>query len=150
MTSKVSRGGPEGRLLGRLRAAALIAVLAGAAGSVGLTLNTSRGRDLGLLAILVFAIWVFAPFVALVLAHVLARRWLVHTRATLYCLMLVLALGSLAMYVGDALLHPGTQDAFVFVVVPLVSWLLIALVIPVAAFAAGRLSRRRDGTQPGA
>ena len=145
MTANVSQEGPEGRLLGRLRAAALIAVLAGAAGSVGLTLNTSRGRDLGLLAILVFAIWVFAPFVALVLAHALARRWLVHTRATLYCLMLVVALGSLAMYVGDALLNPGTQDAFVFVVVPLVSWLLIALVVPTAALISGRRSRRGDG-----
>ncbi len=145
MTSKDSRGGPEGRLLGRLRAAALIAVLVGAAGSVGLTLSAGQGRDLRLLVTLM-AIWVFAPFAALVLAHVIARRWLVHTRATLYGLMLVLTLGSLAIYVGDALRHPGTQDAFVFVVVPLVSWLLIALVIPIAAFAAGRLSRRGDGT----
>ena len=142
----VSQGVPEGRSLGRLRAAALIAVLAGAVGSVGLTLRASQGRDLGLLAVLIFAIWVLAPFVALALAHVLARRWLVHTRATLYCLMLVLTLGSLAMYVGDALRHPGTQDAFVFVAVPLVSWLLIALVIPIAALAAGRVSRRVNGT----
>ncbi len=142
----VSQGGPEGRSLGRLRAAALIAVLAGAAGSVGLTLSASQGRDLGLLAVLIFATWVFAPFAALALAHVVARRWLVHTRATLYCLMLVLTLGSLAMYVGDALLHPGTQDAFVFVVVPLVSWLLIALVVPITALAARRLSRRGNGT----
>jgi len=127
---------------------ALIAVLAGAAGSVGLTLSAGQGRDLQLLVI--FAIWVFAPFAALVLAHVVARRWLVHTRATLYCLMLVLTLGSLAVYVGDALRHPGTQNAFVFVAVPLASWLLIALVMPIAAFAAGRLSRRSDRTRAGA
>ncbi len=143
MTANVSQGGPEGRWLGRLRAAALIAVLAGAAGSVGLTLNTSRGRDLGLLAILVFAIWVFAPFVALVLAHALARRWLVRTRATLYCLMLVLTLGSLAIYVGDAFGPPTTA---VYVGVPVVSWLLIALVMPIAAFISARRSRRGDGT----
>ena len=146
MTSKVSQEGPEGRSLGRLRAAALIAVLAGAAGSVGLTLSASQGRDLGLLAVLIFSIWVFAPFAALALAHMVARRWFVHTRATLYRLMLVLTLGSLAMYIGDALRNPGTQDAFVFVVVPLVSWLLIALVVPLAAFRSGRLSRRGEGT----
>ena len=144
MTFKASPGRPESRLLGRLRVAALIAVLAGAAGSVGLTLSAGQGRDLRLLV--VFTIWAFAPFAALVLAHVVARRWLVHTRATLYCLMLVLTLGSLAIYVGDALRHPGTQDAFVFVLVPLVSWVLIALVIPIGAFAAGRLSRRDAGS----
>ena len=138
----VSEGGPEGRSLGRLRAAALIAVLAGAAGSVGLTLSVSQGRDLGFLAVLIFATWVFTPFAALAVAHVVARRWSVHTRTWLYRLMLVLTLGSLAMYVGDALRNPGTQDAFVFVVVPLVSWLLIALVMPIAALAAGRRSRQ--------
>ncbi len=144
MTSKVIQGRPEGRPLGRLRAAALIAVLAGAAGSVGLTLSASRGRDLGFLAILIFAIWVFAPFAALLLAHRVATRWSVITRVTLHCLMLVLALGSLTIYVVDTVRHTGEQDAFAFVAVPATSWLLIALVIPIAAAISGRLSRQGD------
>ncbi len=83
MTSKVSQEGPEDRSLGRLRAAALIAVLAGAAGSVGLTLSASQGRGLGLRAVLIFSIWVFAPFAGLVLADRLAKRWSVTTRTTI-------------------------------------------------------------------
>ncbi len=142
MTSKASGGEPESRFLGRLRVAALIAVLVGAGGSVGLMLRAGRSSDERLLVILI-AGWVFAPFAALVLAHVVARRWLVHTRATLYCLMLVLTLGSLAIYVGDAFGPPTTA---VYVGVPVLSWLIIALVVPIAAFISARRSRRGDGT----
>ena len=143
MTSKVSRGRPEGGFLGRLRAAALIAVLVGAGGSVGLMLRAGH-RSPRLLLVL-FAIWVLSPFMALVLANVVLKRWSVLTRATLYSVTLVLTLGSLAIYGDDALRHRRAQAAFVFVVVPLVSWLLIAIVVPIAAFISGRLSRRGDG-----
>ena len=134
MTSNVSDEGSEGGSLGRLRRAALIAVLAGAVGSVGLTVSIGQGRDIGALAILIFAIWAFAPFAALVLALRFARRWSVTTRTTLHCLMLVLALGSLTIYVVDTVRNAGEQDAFVFVVVPLVSWVLMVVVLPIAAF----------------
>ena len=142
MTFRASGGGPEGGFLRRVRAAALIAVLAGAAGSVGLMLRAGRSSDERLLVILI-AGWVLAPFTALVLAHMVSTRWSAPTRATLYCLMLVLTLGSLAIYVGDAFGPPTTA---VYVGVPLASWLLIALVLPMAAFISGRLSRRGGGT----
>ncbi len=132
----------EGGLLGRLRVAALIAVLAGAVGSVGSLLRAGRSSDERLLVILI-AGWVFAPFAALVFAHVVARRWSVPTRATLYCLMLALTLGSLAIYVSDAF---GPYTTAVYVGTPLASLLLIALVLPTAAFISGRQSRRGDGT----
>ncbi len=144
MTPGMSGRGPEGGLLRRLRAAALIAVLVGAGGSVGLMLRAGRSSDERLLVVLI-AIWVLAPFAALVLAHVVARRWSVPTRATLYCLMLVLAAGSLVIYVGDAFGRSEAEGAVVFVGVPLASWLLIALVLPIAAFISGRLSRRGEG-----
>ena len=142
MTSRLTKGGREGRFLGRLRIAALVAVLAGAAGSVGLMLRAGRSSDEQLVVILI-AGWVLAPFTALVLAHMLSRRWSAPTRATLYYLMLVLTLGSLVIYVGDALGAPTTA---VYVGVPLASWLLIALAVPISAFISGRLSRRGDGT----
>ena len=142
MTSKQTKGGPEGGFLGRLRIAALVAVLAGAAGSVGLMLRAGRSTDERLVVILI-AGWVLAPFTALVLAHMLSRRWSASSRATLYYLMLVLTLGSLVIYVGDALGAPTTA---VYVGVPLASWLLIALAVPISAFISGRLSRRGDGT----
>ena len=141
MTSEVSRGRPEGGFLGLLRAAALIAVLAGTAGSVGLMLHAGRHNDSQILLVL-FALWVLSPFMALVWANVVSKRWLVHTRATLYSVMLVLTLGSLAIYATVALGPPRAKAAFVFVVVPPASWLLIAIAVSIAALISRRLSRR--------
>jgi hypothetical protein len=143
MTSKVSRGRPEGGFLGHLRAAALIAVLVGAVGSVGFLLRA--GQRTPRLLLVLFVLWVLSPFMAVVLADVVSKRWSVLTRATLYCVMLVLTLGSLAIYGDDALRPRRAQAGFVFVVVPLASWLLIAIVVPIAALVSRRLSRRGDG-----
>ena len=131
---------PEGGYLGRLRTVAQFAVVAGAVGSVGLTLRA--GRRTPRLLLLLFVIWVLSPFVALAWANVVSKRWSVPTRATLYCVTLVLTLGSLAIY-GDLLLPPaGTPRAFVFVVVPPVSWVLLTTVVPIAALISRRLSER--------
>jgi hypothetical protein len=93
----------------------------------------------------ILAIWVLAPFLALVLANVLSIRWPVLSGATLSAVMLVVSLGSLAVYGADAVWPRKSQPAFVFVVVPLVSWLLMALAIAIAAFLSGRLTRRGGG-----
>ena len=140
MTSNVSRRG----VLAFLRATALIVVLAGAVGSVGLMLHAGRRNPSRLLLVL-FALWVLSPFVTLVLASVVSKRWPVLTRATLYSVMLVITLGTLAIYGEVALGPPRAKTAFVFVVVPPASWLLIAIVVPIAALISGRLSRRGDG-----
>jgi hypothetical protein len=144
MTSKVSRERPEGGFLGLLRGAALIAVLAGAGGLFGLMLRAGRRSDSRFLLAL-FAIWVLSPFVALVLANVVSKGWSVLTRSTLHTVMLVLSLGSWAIYGVDALRPPRAKAAFVFVVVPLASWLLIATLVPIAALISGRQSRRGGG-----
>ena len=68
-----------------------------------------------------------------------------HERVTLCWLMVLLTLGALAAYGGDAIRNAGTQNAFVCVVVPLASWVLIVLVLTIAAFAARRASRRDEG-----
>ena len=136
MTSKVSRGRPESGFLGPLRAVAMIAVLAGAGGSVGLMLRAGHRNNSRILLVL-FGIWVLSPFMALILANVVSKRWSVFSRATLYGVMLVLTLGSLAIYGDVALGPPRAKPAFVFLVVPLASWLLIAIV-PVAAFISGQ------------
>src|ERR1039458_205725 len=94
MTSKVSLGRPASGFLGPLRIAALLALLAGAVGSVGLMLHAGRHNDSRFLLVL-FALWVLSPFVALILANVVSKRWPVHTRVALYTVMLVLTLGSL-------------------------------------------------------
>jgi len=56
MTSTVSQGRPENGFLGLLRAAALIAVVAGAGGSVGLMLRA--GQRTPRLLLVLFVIWV--------------------------------------------------------------------------------------------
>ena len=144
ITAKASRGRPDGGFLGLLRAVALIAVVAGAVGSVGLMLWVGHRNPSRLLLVL-FALWVLSPFIALVLANMVSKRWSVLTRAALYTVMLVLAVGSLAIYGDVALGPPRTKTAFVFVVVPPASWLLIAIVVPIAALIWGRPSRRGDG-----
>ena len=141
--SNASRGSPDGGFLGLLRAVALIAVVTGAVGSVGLMLRA--GRNTPRLLLVLFVIWVLSPFVALAWANMVSRLWSVLTRATLYCVTLVITLGSLAIY-GDVVLPPaGSPRAFVFVVVPPGSWLLMAIVVPIAALISRRRSHRGAG-----
>jgi hypothetical protein len=125
---------------GRLRGVALIAVLIGAAASLALMLRAGRHNNSRLL-IAAMAIWVLSPFVILVLGDLVSKRWSVLTRAALYWVMLVITIGSLAVYVHDAL-HPRAKAAFVYVVVPPASWTVIAIAVPTAAL----ISRRRART----
>ena len=129
--------------LGRLRATALVAALCGAVGSAGFLLRAGQRTPRLLLAVM--ALWVLSPFVALLLANVASKRWSVPARATLYSVTLVLTLGTLAVYAFDVLWPRSAQPAFVFVLVPPVSWLFAAIVVPTAALVSGRLSRRGDG-----
>jgi hypothetical protein len=144
LIAKASRGRPAGGFLRLLHAVALTAVVAGALGSVGLMLWVGHRNPSPVLLVL-FATWDLSPFIALVLADMVSKRWSVITRATLHSMMLVLTLGSLACY-GDVVWRPRLQPAFVFLVVPLGSWLLMTIVVPLAALISGRLSRRGAGT----
>lgn len=139
MTSNVSHENSDSGSLGRLRAAALIAVLVGAGGSLALMFHA--GQRTPRLLLVLFTCWVLAPFVTLVLAHVVSTRWSALTRATLYIVTLAVTLGSLAVYAHDAWLPRQAQAAFVYVAVPPVSWLLIAIVLAAAALISRRLSR---------
>jgi hypothetical protein len=85
---------------------------------------------------------VLAPFAALAATSMVSQGWSALTRTTLYSVMLVVALLSLAIYGTVALGPPRAQTAFVFIVVPPASWLLMAIVLPSAALISGRLSRR--------
>ena len=115
------------RSLGILRSIAVIAVLAGAGVSLGLMFHAGRHNN-SVLLLLLFAGWVLSPFIALIVVNQISGRWTVLTRLILFCLMLVLTLASVITYSG--VFSPlGTKPAFVFLIVPLGSWLLIALFI---------------------
>ena len=142
MTTEASRENPERGLPGNLRVTALAAVLAGAAGSEGLMLFVGRHNSSRTLLVL-FTLWVLSPFMALLLANAVSPRWPVLTRATLYGAMLALATGSLIIYGYVALHPPKAQAAFVFVVVPPASWLVLATALSIAALASRARSRQK-------
>jgi hypothetical protein len=144
ITSEASRGRPDGGFLGLLRTVSLVAVVAGAVGSVGLMLRA--GQHTPRLLLVLFTIWVLSPFVAFLWAHMVSRRWSVVTRATLYCATLFDALSSSAIYGKLVVLRPpGSANAFLFVVVPPASWVFMTIVVPMAALISGRLSGRGAG-----
>ena len=87
ITSEANRGKPEGGFLRLLRAASLVVGAVGAIGSVGLTLRA--GQRTPRLLLVFFIIWVLSPFVALLWANLVSKRWSVVTRATLYCMTLL-------------------------------------------------------------
>src|SRR6266404_890333 len=137
------RSTSELRSLSVLRTTALIALPAGAAGSVGFMLRAGHRNPSRVLLIL-FAIWVLSPFVALVFATIVSKDWSVLTRTTLYAVMLVLTVSSLAIYGDVALGPPRAKTAFAFVVVPPASWLLITTTVSIAALISRRGSRRSN------
>jgi hypothetical protein len=122
---------------------ALIAVAAGAVGSAGLMHRADQRTPRFLLVL--FFIWVLSPFVALAWANLVSKRWKVPTRAALYCVTLVVTLASLAFYGKLVLPPPGSPRAFVFVAVPPASWLLMTIVVSIAALISRRRSQRGAG-----
>jgi uncharacterized membrane protein len=141
---KTNEGRSKGRLFGLLRAMALIALVVGAVGSLGLMFR--EGQDTPRFLLVIFTIWVLAPFAALFWANKVSKRWSVPTRATLYCVILIVALGSLAIYGEWIDIKPaGSANAFLWVIVPPASLLFIAIAVGIAALLSSRLSRRGDG-----
>ncbi|MCA1597166.1 MAG: hypothetical protein LC772_12195 [Chloroflexi bacterium] len=135
---RTSERPPHGGPGGILRAAPL-ALLLGAAGSVGATVYTGRGNK-SLLLMALFVIWVLSPFIALLRASARARRRESSLQTALCGLILVVVLGSLSIYGQAVFGPPRAKPASTFLVIPLVSWLLIATVLPAAGF----FSRRRS------
>ena len=119
-----------------LRTVALILVPVGAVGSLYFMFNASRNQN-SILLITLFTVWILSPFVGLFLADKFSNRWTVTVRASLYWLMITLTIVSLVAYSG-ALSMPKTKNAFVFLIIPLISWLLMTMVI----LTARRLSRK--------
>jgi hypothetical protein len=135
-------GRPEGRFFGLLRTAALIALGAGAAGSVGFMLYAGQRVGAPRLLLGLFTLWVVCPFVVLAVGYVVSKRWSVLTRATLYSVTPVVTVASLTMYGAVAFGDPRPKTA-VFVIVGPASLLLTAIVVATAAFLSKR-SRSRS------
>ena len=107
----------------------MIGMVVGAIGSLAFMFNAGRNQK-SIILITLFTCWVLSPFVGLLVADRVSKRWTTLSRVTLYWLMLVLTLGSLICYSG-AFGQLGAKPAFKFLVVPLISWLLILTVISI-------------------
>jgi hypothetical protein len=119
-----------------VRRTALLVMLVGALVSLGIMFYISRRQSSWMLIVL-FTGWVLGPYVALMIADRKSGPWTPTARLALYAVMLVSTLGSVAIYVAVVLTGPF-KPAFYFLVVPVASWLLAAIVIPTTAM----LSRR--------
>jgi len=142
--SNERRNKADGRFLGLLRAVALIAGVIGAIGSVSFMLRA--GQSTPRLLLVFFVIWVVSPFVALLWANRVSKRWSVVTRVTLYSVTLLVTLGSLVVYSELINLRPpGSANAFLFVAVPPASWVFMTIAVSIAALISRRLSRQGTG-----
>jgi uncharacterized membrane protein len=103
---------------------ARIALVAGAAGSVALTLKAGHA---GIILTVLFVGWVALPFAGLGLVDLLSSEWSRPARTTLYLFIVIVAAVSPAIY-GYVVTHPRPQQAFPFLVTPFVTWVLLVIV----------------------
>lgn len=110
-----------------LRALAMIVLVIGAGASLGIMVVVGHAQPSHLLMLL-FGGWVLSPFAALIFVNVISKRWSNPVRESFYIAMLIVAFGSVAIYLRVASTRPA-QPAFWFLIAPLLSWLLIAMLV---------------------
>ena len=120
-----------------LRRTALLVMLAGALASLALMFYAGRRQSSWILMVL-FTGWVLGPYAGLLAADRASRRWSAAARVALYGVMLTSTIGSVAIYALVTLGPPRPKPAFYFLVVPVATWLLAGIVIPMTV----RLSKR--------
>ena len=119
-----------------LRSTARFTAVAGAAGSLWLMLRAGHNNGRIVPLVILFAMWVLSPFLAHVGADGTSRRWTTGRQVTLYVTMLIVSLGSLAVY-GINTVHPlSAKGAFIFLVVPAAGWALTAAGLAASALLA--------------
>ena len=105
--------------------------VSGAAASLALLLRA--GRLTSRLLLVLMACRVLAPFVAAGIAGRVTGRWPDVVRAALNALIWSFAVSPPATYLYDAVWPRPAQPAFLYVFVPGLSWLLLAVALTLAA-----------------
>ena len=108
-----------------LRTLATVASIIGAIVSLWLMLSLHSSAPLFL--VILFVGWVVSPFAALVATHLLSSRWSPSTRRALQVATMIVVIGSVALYADVAFRPPASQPAARWLIVPAVSWLVIAI-----------------------
>ena len=109
-----------------------VTVVVGAAGSLALLLYAGRSNT-HLLITLGFIVWVLAPFALLALAERRSGSWSPGAQTTLRAMTLIIAAASLGIYAYRAAVPPRSTGAFLFVIVPPVSVVLVLVALVVAS-----------------
>jgi len=122
-----------------LRITALVIVAVGAIGSLYFMFNASRNQK-SILLIALFTAWVLSPFIGFFLTMKISKQWTTVALTSLYWLMIILTIGSLIAY-GGAFNTPQTKNAFRFLVVPFLLWLILII-----AFLITRRSSSKNNT----
>jgi hypothetical protein len=125
-----------------LRNLATWPVVAGAGVSLVFMLHAGRRQQSAILMLL-FGLWVLSPFLAALVVGWVARRWAVRIRRMLDVMMVIFALASTALYGAVAYGNVNVKAGFVFLMVPLASWLFILLVFGAAALVSSRTAHPR-------
>ena len=112
------------------------ALLIGSAGSLGLTLFHGRHNH-SILLVSMFGLWVLSPFLMLGWTYGKSRAWDQVSRRTLQVLIWIIPLFSCIAYSG-IINPPGIKATAVFLLVPLLSWILLAICIRRAMARAGQ------------
>ena len=101
-------------------------------------------RNKSIILLAMFVLWDLAPFAGLLLAYRTSRSWASIVQTALHWVMVLVGVGSLAIYGIVALGPPRPKPAAWFLIVPLASWLFIGIVLRIAASRA----RRSSGPAP--
>lgn len=117
------------------RTAVWVAMIIGAIESETMLLNA--GKSPSSLLVVLFSVWVLAPFAALAIAEVASSRWRPATQLALHALIIVIIAISLALYSRYIPMPAGSPNAFVFVATPPATLLALAF-----AFAGARIVTR--------
>ncbi len=111
-----------------LRTLAWIVMLVGMVGSLYFMYEAGHNQKSFLLLGL-FTGWVLSPFVLLYFSTRITNHWLaIKSETLLYLLMIMMSIFSLVAYSG-VLIPVGTKPAFIFLVFPTASWVLIITVL---------------------
>lgn len=113
-----------------LRSTAIMVALLGIIGSLYFMFNAGSNQK-SILLLGIFTVWVLSPFIGLFLVTKISNRFAVANNSSFYWLMIILTIGSLVAYSGT-LSPPATKPAFMFLIIPFVSWLFIATVYLIA------------------
>ena len=107
---------------GLVRSLALGVATAGALGSLAFTLQAG-GHNVSVILVLLFSVWVLSPYILLIIFCVRSGNWSARARISLYVIMILISLISLLFY-GGLIFFSGAKPAFVFLVIPLISWIV--------------------------